>query len=171
VTTYPAHGAHLRQPHVNRRLVLGLLIVAALVGAGVWALVDRATTNSKGITDAQAITFIRTGKGLPGLSAMSGQQAHAIALPAMERPYAIRMYRSGPYDRRVLNLLYAAGAAATHFMPSADRQAFLTPGRSTLTTQVAAGANAADPEWITQYGVTVRDAAAALVRGMFAGTG
>jgi hypothetical protein len=171
VTTYPAHGIHLRQPHL-RRLVLGIVVAAALVGAGAWALVDRYASNSNRISDAQAITFFRTGEGLPGLSTMNGRQTvHSVALPASERPYAIRMYRGGPYDRNVLNLFYAVGAAATHFQPSADRQATLAIGRSNLATQIAAGANATHPEWITQYGVRVREAAAALVRGMFAGAG
>lgn len=170
MTTYPAHGIHLRQPHLKRRLVSGIVVAAALVGAGAWALADRYASNSRGISDAQAIAFIRTGEGLPGLNVMNGRQtAHSIALPAMERPYAIHMYRGGPYDRRVLNLYYAVGAAATHFQPSADRQATLAIGRSNLAVQIAAGANATHSEWVTQYGVTVREAAAALVRGMFAG--
>jgi hypothetical protein len=169
VTTYPAHGIHLRQPHRSRWLVLGVVVLAALVGAGVWAFVDHRSSNSKRITDTQAITFIRTGEGLPGLNAMHGGTVHSIALPAMERPYAIGMYRNGPYGEKVLNLLYAAGAAATRFQPSADRQAMLAMGRSTLTSMLAEGANTTHPEWIEQYGVTVQEAAAALVRGMFAG--
>jgi hypothetical protein len=134
-----------------------------------WALVDHGSSGGKSVTDTQAVTFIRTGNGLPGLNAMHGGTVHSIALPAMERPYAITMYRNGPYREKVLNLLYAVGAAATRFQPGTDRQAMLAMGRSTLTSVFAEAANASHPEWITQYGVTVHEAAAALVGGMFAG--
>lgn len=170
MTTYPAHGLHLRQPHLDLRLVLGLVVVAAVVGVGAWALADHYASHSKGISEAQATTFIQTGAGLPGLNVMSGRPTvHSVAIPAMERPYMLRMYRSGPYRERVLDLLYAVGAASTHFEPSIDRQAVLVLGRATLTDLIATGASATHREWITQYGVTVREAAAALVRGMFAG--
>lgn len=169
MTTHPAHGVHLRQPHLNRRRVIGLVVLVVLVGAGVWALVDHGSSSSKNVTDRQAVAFIRTGDGLPGLNAMHGGTVHSIALPAMERPYAISTYRNGPYGQKVLNLLYAVGAAATRFQPSTDRQAMLAMGRSRLTSAFVEAANAAHPEWITQYGVTVHEAAAALVRGMFTG--
>lgn len=166
MTTYPAHGMHLRQPHLKRWLVLGLVAAAALVGVGALAFVDHSSSNGKDLTDAQAITFIRTDKGLPALNAMPKRGS---VLPAMERSYAIRMYRSGPYDRNVLNLYYAFGAAATHFMPSTDRREFLAIGRSRLISTFAGSANGAPPKWMTRYGVTMHDVAAATASGMFAG--
>jgi len=51
---YPTHGVHLRQRHPNRWLVLAIVVVAALVGAGAWALVNRYAGGTTGATTGSA---------------------------------------------------------------------------------------------------------------------
>lgn len=92
---------------------------------------------------------------------------HGTAMPAKARPYALRMYRSGPYTVRALNLFYAVGAAGTHFASRTERQAILGVGRARLTAMVAG--RVTRPQWITRYGVTVDEATTAAVRGMLVG--
>jgi hypothetical protein len=168
VTTYPSHRLHFGQPH-PRLWLLAAVALAALIGVGAYLLVDHYTgTSAKGISDTQAVTFIQTGAGLPGMNVLNGNpNAHGSPLPANERPYAISIYRSGPYQVKALNLFYAVGATEGHFMTSDQQQAILGQGRLSLMTQGAA--KVTHPEWITQYGVTVRQALAAFVGGLLDG--
>ena len=55
MATYPTHGVHLRQRHPNRWLLVAIVVVAALVGVGAWALVDQYTGGTtKTTTGSQA---------------------------------------------------------------------------------------------------------------------
>ena len=54
MATYPTHGVHLWQPHLNRWLMLAIVVVAALVGAGAWALVNHYTGGTTETTTAAA---------------------------------------------------------------------------------------------------------------------
>ena len=167
MTTYPQHGIHAEGRH-SIVLLLAVAVVLAVVGVGAWLLVDHYTGGSKGISDAQAVTFIQTGTGLPGLNMMNGNpNAHGSPLPAAERPYALRMYRSGPYDVRALNLFYALGATSVRYASSSLRQNVGVMGRAKLIAQVEGSVT--QPSWITRYGVSVADAARAVVRGMLVG--
>ena len=167
MTTYPHHRIHA-EGRPSNVLLLVAAVVLAVVGVGAWLLVDHYTGGSKGISDAQAITFIQTGTGLPGLNMMNGNpNAHGSALPAAQRPYALRMYRTGPYDVRALNLFYALGATSMRYASSSLRQIVGAMGRAKLLAQVQASVTR--PSWITQYGVSVADAANAVVRGMLVG--
>ena len=143
-------------------------VLAAIIGVGTWLLVNHYTGSSRGITDSQATTFIQTGAGLPGLNVVSGNpNMHGAPLPIGERSYALRMYRCGPYQLKVLNLFYAVGATSTHFMSRAQRQAVLAVGQGKLIARTVASAT--HPDWITQYGITVRRASTAVVLGMIVG--
>ncbi len=46
MATYPTHGVHLRQRHPNGWLLVAIVVVAALVGVGAWALVDHYTVGT-----------------------------------------------------------------------------------------------------------------------------
>lgn len=54
MATYPTHGVHLRQRHPNRWLLVAIVVVAALVGAGAWALVDHYTGGTNKATTGPA---------------------------------------------------------------------------------------------------------------------
>lgn len=170
MTTYPVHRAHLRLPHRGPWLVLAIVAVAALVGAGAWALVDHFSGGGSGMSNSQAVTFINTGQGLPGLNKNGGP------LPASARPYALGVYRSAPYRARPLNLFYAVGATATHLAPAAAD----VSGATLMTRTIAAieADTALFPSGtprpittttLTRYGVTVGQVAEATVVGMLHG--
>ena len=179
MTTYSAHRLHLRRPHPSPWLALALAAVAALVGFGAWALVDHYSGGGKGMTDAQAVTFINTGQGLPGLNTNGGP------MPAKDIPYALRLYRSGPYHDAALNLVYAVAATGSHFGSKTDQQATLTSlatlGRARLIARAEASIEAdkalftakvslpVTAATVTRYGVTVRQTAAAFVGGLLYG--
>lgn len=59
MATYPSHGLHLRQRHPNRRLLLAVVVVAALVGAGAWALADHYAGGTSNTTTG-SVTSIST---------------------------------------------------------------------------------------------------------------
>ena len=54
MATYPTHGLHLRRRHPNRWLLLAIVVVAALVGVGAWALVDHYTGGTNNTTTGPA---------------------------------------------------------------------------------------------------------------------
>jgi hypothetical protein len=59
MATYPSHGVRLRQRYPNRRLLLAIVAVAALVGAGAWVLVNHYTGGTTETTTGSATLMSR----------------------------------------------------------------------------------------------------------------
>jgi len=167
VTTYPVSRVHLRLPHRGPRLVLGIVVLAAAVGAGTWALVDHFSGGGNGMSNSQAVAFINTGQGLPGVNRNGGP------LPASARPYALEIYRQAPYRARPLNLFYALGATATHVAPAgADVSGAQLMNRMVATIEADTAlfpkgtARPITTATMTRYGVNVGQIAEATIAGM-----
>lgn len=120
-----------------------------------------------GFTDAQARAFLAGKLRLPKLTGTGMTKP----LPARQRPYALRVYASGPYSKPALNMFYAVGAVVAHFATPSQRDKFTTAiaavGRDGLEDQLAQGVT--QPKTVTRYGVTIRQYAAATARGIVAG--
>lgn len=142
--------------------------VTAAIGAVIVASVAAmpAEAANRPITDQQAVSFL---KGKASLPAISGGKTQP--LPKSQRAYAVRAYRSGPYGPPALNLFYAVGATAAHYMSNADKKnmgaALMLLGRDGLADQIAQSIK--HPETVTRFGVTVRQFATAATRGIVAG--
>jgi hypothetical protein len=77
MATYPTHGVHLRQRHPNRWLLLAIVVVAALVGAGAWALVNHYTGGSTETTTPQ-LTLTSSGVANKYIAALDKLQPSAL---------------------------------------------------------------------------------------------
>lgn len=161
MTTYAHHhGIHFGRPRLNLPLFAAAL--AATIGVGAWLLVDHYMGSSTGnqptvsanLSDAQAVTSI--------------QVIRWAQMSANERPYAIRMYRTAPYQLQGMKLYYAAGAVSTHFQADAAQEATLRVGRATLIARFMTSPEAS-PVWLSAYGITSGQAATAITRGMYDG--
>ena len=161
MTTYAHHhGVHFGRPRLN--LALFAAVLAAIIGVGAWVLVDHYTgsrtgnqpTVSANLSYAQTVTSIEVIRW--------GQMS------ADERPYAVRMYRSAPYQLQGMKLFYAAGAVSTHFQANAVQEATLRAGRATLMARFMTSPEA-HPVWLSPYGIDSGQAATAITRGMYDG--
>ena len=76
MASYPTHGLHLRHRHPNRWLLL-TVAVAAIVGAGAWALVDHYTGGTTGAT-TESPTLASRGIANQYIAALNRLDASAL---------------------------------------------------------------------------------------------
>jgi hypothetical protein len=104
MATYPTHGVHLRQRHPGRWLLVALVVVAALVGAGAWALVDHYPGGTNAPTTGPA-TLTSSGVANKYIAALERLQPSALtpilAKNAVSFDWA---YGSGPPFRSAKTL-------------------------------------------------------------------
>lgn len=160
MTTYPYHGMHFGRPRLN--LLLFAAALAVIIGMGAWLLVDHYTSSSQGNSPTVS-SMMSDAQAAGSIQAIMWRE-----MSARERPYAIRMYRSAPYDLQGMKLFYAFGAVSTHFQTTAVQDGTLGMGRASLIARFMASPEA-HPFWLIPYGVTVDQAAVAITRGMYNG--
>lgn len=131
MATYPTHGIHLRQRHPNRWLLLAIVVVAALVGAGAWALVNHYAGETTGATT-----------GSPTLASRRVANQYVVALDKLQ-PSALKPILA----TNVVSIDWAYGdSGAFHSAKTLERNwagVFATSGDAHFRGSL----RAAGPDW------------------------
>jgi SnoaL-like domain len=158
MATYPTHGVHLRQRHPNRWLLVAIAVVAALVGAGAWALVDHYTG---GTTETTTEPATLTSRGIASKYIAALERLHPYALTPILAKNAVSIdwpYGSSPFhsakalERNWANVFNASGDV--HFRASLRAAA---PNWAAVTHRTRGSTNPLTYKPFTMNGLSILD--------------
>lgn len=144
------------------RLATACVVIGTIGAVG---LATSAHAANHRFTKALALKIISTGKG-----ARPGTDLAEDPLPAKERPFALKLFRTGPYSSAAANFFYAFEATLVHYASTAQKRQLRKElnrlGQRGLIQRGIAKFTPADARF---YDISAQRAAKAEVRGIITG--